>query len=151
MERRTTRQAAGVFVVTLFAGLPFALEIGRSMAGSPDQTPPGAPAPASTGLADSGGSGGSVPVEGGPDSLPQAPGGTGKSPGAPLPVAGTGPSPDASAAPDATGVPKTGTTSLPSASAQPEEPPASDPPAATPAVVTAPPQQPDSGTDPGTG
>jgi hypothetical protein len=48
MERRTALQAAGVFVVTVLAGLPFALQVGHWLGGGRVGTPP-APPPASTG------------------------------------------------------------------------------------------------------
>jgi DNA polymerase-3 subunit gamma/tau len=49
MDRRTALQATGVFVVTVLAGLPFALQVGEWLAGGPGQVPP-PPVPASSGL-----------------------------------------------------------------------------------------------------
>jgi len=50
MERRTLLQAIGVFVVTVLAGLPFALQVGQWLAGRPDTAPAGT-APAVSGFA----------------------------------------------------------------------------------------------------
>jgi hypothetical protein len=51
MERRTAMQSAAIFVVTVAAGLPFALQAGQWLADWPTSAPPQVPAPVSTGLA----------------------------------------------------------------------------------------------------
>jgi hypothetical protein len=100
MERKTALQATGVFVVTVLAGLPFALQVGEWI-GGPDGAP-STPLPAATEMAPPpgdeaaaaepdprGGTAESTPAVPG-EPAPEPTGGPGEEPAEPPPAEPTG-------------------------------------------------------------
>ena len=134
MERKTALQATGVFVVTVLAGLPFALQVGEWI-GGPGGVP-GAPAPTATEMA--------PPPDDEPDVTEGNPrGGAGAGP---APAGGTAPRPS-----PGPGQPKAGPVpGLPESTPAAPDGPAPEPtggpveePAEPPAEPTGEPEEPD--------
>lgn len=130
MERKTALQATGVFVVTVLAGLPFALQVGEWL-GGPDGTP-GAPAPAATERAPQSGDE--------PEAADEPRGGTGAGP---APTGGTAPTSSPGPRPAKAGLVPGLPESTPAAPGEPAPGPTGEPEEPAPAEPTGEPEEPE--------